>query len=111
MVTLVLGAGVALQASAQSADVYKDIYNAVDRNHLVNFLKDLTGVNTVTVNGQSLKISERYSAPGKANFRAYYENFFKSLNIPVQEMAYPTQHTKVEANAHNVEAVLKGQIC
>src|ERR1700722_15470765 len=93
---------------ASSGDIYKDVYDSVDRNQLTTFLKNLTGTTPVTVDGKTFTISERYSGAGKQNFRGYFESFFKALNIPVQEMAYDTKHTKIEAQGHNVEAVLKG---
>ena len=98
-----------IQSFAQTGDVYRDIFNAVDRADTINILKNMTGVNPVNVGGRSFSISERYSSQGKQNFRAYFTDFFTKLGIPVQELAYKTRHSQIEPMGHNLEAVLPGK--
>ena len=89
-------------------DVYKGIFAAVDQSHLQTLLKDMTGVNPVTVNGETFSITDRYSPATKANYRKYWLNYFKSLGMTTQEFAYHNTHGNGEADGHNVEAVLPG---
>lgn len=89
--------------------VYQAIFNSVDRDNLFNQLKRTTGTEAVTVNGETYKISERYSPANKARFRAYWRKYYEDLGIPTQEFAYVTQHSVGEREGHNLEAVLPGK--
>jgi hypothetical protein len=90
-------------------DVYKDVFASVDNGHLQSLLKDMSGVNPVSVGGETFTIDNRYTPAAKANYRKYWTNYFKSLGIPAREMAYPNSHTENgETEGHNLEAVLPG---
>src|SRR5947209_7983414 len=80
-----------------SDPIYKEVVGKIDPSHLQKLLKDMTGENTVTVNGRSFTISNRYGPAAKENFRAYWKAYFDSINIPVTELPYPTRYTEQEA--------------
>ena len=98
------------QTGFAQTPIYQQVFNNVSQSHLQELLKNMTGVNPVTVDGKTFSITDRYLPASKANFRSYWTSYFKSLGIPVQEFAYPTAHTSSgETNGHNLEAVLKGK--
>jgi hypothetical protein len=72
-------------------------------------LKELTGYLPVTVNGKTFNITNRYTPADKANFRAFFIDYFQKLGIPATEMPYTTKHQNGETQGHNVEAILAGQ--
>jgi Peptidase family M28 len=88
---------------------YQAIFNQVDKGSLLGFLQDMAGVRPVTAGGRTFAITDRYLPQSKANFRAYWAQYFRSLGMTVNEMAYPTQHRIGELMGHNLEAVLPGQ--
>lgn len=89
--------------------IYKKIFDSVAQDRLQLVLQQLTGYAPATVGPGSVLINERYTPEGKAKFRSFFIDYFKSLGIPVQEMAYPTSHHLGETSGHNVEAVLAGK--
>lgn len=91
-----------------TAPSINDIMNQVSQSQLQKLLKDMTGYNSVTVGGQTYKISERYSPAGKQKWRAYWSQYYQQLGMDVQEMPYTTRHSNGEAQGHNLEAVLPG---
>jgi hypothetical protein len=86
--------------------IYKQIFDSVSQQRVTALLQQLTGYATVTVDGRSFLISERFSDQGKANFRAFWLDYFKGLGIPVQELTTPTGRG---GSVHNTEAVLAGK--
>jgi hypothetical protein len=89
--------------------VYKDVFASVDASHISEaLLKDMSGVNPVSVGGETFSITDRYSPASKANYRKYWINYFKSLGIPATEMTYANSHGNGESDGHNVEAMLPG---
>jgi Zn-dependent M28 family amino/carboxypeptidase len=90
-------------------DIYQTIYNSADPARLQMLLKDMTGYNSVTVNGETFRISNRYEAVAKQNFRKYWSAYFRSLGLQVNELPYSTAHKKIESQGHNLEAILPGQ--
>ena len=103
----------ALSASAYgqglTGDPYKAVFDSVSQQNLEFVLKNMTGYLPVTVGGKSFSIKERYTPSGKANFRAYWVNYFQSLGIDAQEMPYATSHWAHEKQGHNAEAILPGK--
>ena len=89
-------------------DVYKGVFTAVDQSRLQALLMDMSGVNPVTVGAETFSITERFTPASKANYRKYWINYFKSLGMTPQEIAYPNSNGNGEAEGHDVEAVLKG---
>ncbi len=94
---------------AHAQDFYAQVFADVNQQRLIQVLKDMTGVNQVNVGGQTLQITERYSAAGKQNFRAYFTDYFQKLGFEVNTMSFQTDHTEIEPEGHNVEAVIKGE--
>ena len=64
------------------------IYNEVDADHLIQLLKDMGGVNPVTVGTDTFTIDERFSDTGRAHFRAYWQNYMTGLGYTVRELDY-----------------------
>src|SRR5438046_713272 len=79
-----------------AADIYKEIYNKVDQNNLIQILKQTTGVVPVTVGNETFSITNRYSSGAKAKFRKYWTKYFTNLGIPVKVLCYPTSKIVVE---------------
>jgi hypothetical protein len=98
--------GVAL---ASGADVYKDVFNAVDQGNLDKLMKDMTGSNPVTVDGATFTISDRYLPASKANWRKYFSSYMKSLGLNPVEMPYDQNDSDLEQQGHDIEAVLPGK--
>jgi hypothetical protein len=99
----------AWSGAARAADVYQDIYNAVDQKHLQQVLQETTGLVPVTIGGQTVSITNRFTPAMKTQWRAYWKQYFQSLGMDVQEMAYPTAHASTgETQGHNLEAILPG---
>ena len=99
----------ALAARAQTTpDVYQTVYNQVSQPNLQKLLKDMTGVNPVTVGSKTFSITNRYLPADKANFRSYWTAFYQALGMQVNELDYKTVH-HLEKQGHNVEAVLPGK--
>ena len=112
LLTLGLTLGFSTPCRAQTADlasIEDQIYQEVDRSRLLTHLKEMTGVLPMAVNGSTVFLTDRYTAKSKANFREYWKAYFRGLGIDVQEFAYPTAHREIEAQGHNLEAVLPGK--
>jgi hypothetical protein len=88
--------------------VYLDIYHQVNQSNLVAKLKDMSGVNPVTVAGETFTISNRYLPAGKENFRKYWTAYYQSLGMQVNALNYKTQYN-IETEGHNLEAILPGK--
>ena len=91
------------------ADIYKEVFASVTQDLLLQDLKEMTGVVPVTVDGQSVTISDRYLPASKQRFRAYWTQFFRNLGVVVTELPYSTKHRIGELEGHNLEAVLPGK--
>ena len=94
--------------AVQAQSVYQNVYNLVNKDKLVQVLKEMTGVVPVTISGEQLTLSNRYSSEAKANYRKYWTRYFQNLGMNVQEFGYKTAHTRIESQGHNLEAVLPG---
>jgi Zn-dependent M28 family amino/carboxypeptidase len=99
---------IAGQSTAVLADDYQTVFQDVNQTHLISLLKDMSGVNPVTVNGETFTISERYSAASKTNYRKYWTAYFQSLGLQVNALNYDTQYN-IETQGHNLEAILPGK--
>jgi hypothetical protein len=92
-----------------SGDVYRDVFNSVDRANLERLLREMTGYDPIVINNQTVRISERYTPQSKANYRAYWQQYYRALGATVTELPYPTQNYVGETEGHNLEAVFQGQ--
>jgi len=107
--TAVLGLGVAPAALAAGGDVYQTVFNQVDRAHMTQLLKDMTGQNPVTVGGETFSIKDRYLPASKANYRKYWTDYMqRRLGLQVRELTYDSSFN-IEAQGHDLEAVLPGK--
>jgi hypothetical protein len=96
-------------APGAGGDPYRAIFDAVDQNRLLTVLDEMTGTSPVTVGGDTFRITERWSAPAKAQFRAYWKQFFVALGMTVTEETFPVANQVGETEGHNLEAVLPGK--
>ncbi len=93
-----------------AGDVYQSIYQNVSNDNLLFELKNMTGYNSVSVQGRNFAITDRYAAASKTNFRAYWTDYFQKLGMDVKEFSFPASHGSVgESLGHNLEAVLPGK--
>lgn len=88
--------------------VYRQVFAAVDQGRLDSLLQDMSGVRPVTVGGKTFTIKERYSPASKANFRAYWTQYFRGLGLTVNKIPYRSTEGNGEAQGHDLEAVLPG---
>jgi hypothetical protein len=65
----------------------------------------MSGLNPVTVNGETFSILERYTEPSKAHYRAYWTKYFTDLGFKVSDLPF----TIGKETGHNLEAILPGQ--
>jgi len=96
------------EAGAPAGDPYKTVFDAVDKASIDKLLNDATGGNTVTVDGASTRLTERWSPAGKARFRAFWKQYFTALGMTVNELTFPIPNLVGETTGHNMEAVLPG---
>jgi hypothetical protein len=98
------------ETSTPPLDPYRWVYDGVDADRVIELIKDMTGYNSVTLNGETFRITDRWSKDGKSHFRAYFRHYFESLGMPVNALDYPTQHALPFGDplGHNLEAVLPG---
>ncbi len=99
-----------VSANVWAGDLYQEINQSIDREKLITELKNLSGTNSVTVNGKTFKMSDRYSSESKEKFRTYWKYFFENLKLQVNELNYTTRHNvSGETEGHNLEAILPGK--
>jgi hypothetical protein len=93
-----------------SGDPYKDVFNAVSQANIEKRLRELTGADAVTVGSQTFKITDRWAPASKANFRAYFTQYFTALGATVNVLPFTTTGLLPgETQGHNVEAILPGK--
>src|SRR5262245_56620320 len=83
---------------ATAGDVYKAVFDAVDRARLEHLLQDMTGVNDVTAGGRTFRITERWSPAAKASFRAYWLDYFRALGATAHELTFPISQTQMDSD-------------
>jgi Peptidase family M28 len=99
----------ALDEIAAPSAVYKTIYDSVSQSRLQKLLKDMTGVNAVTVGTETFSIADRYLPASKTNYRKYWTAYFEALGMKVAPLSFPTT-SGLEKNGHDLEAVLPGKV-
>jgi hypothetical protein len=90
-------------------DVYKAIFDQVDKAGIKRLLDEMTGAVPVSVDGASIKITERWSPAAKANFRKYWSAYMTALGATVTDVPFSVPNLVGETQGHTVEAVLPGQ--
>jgi peptidase M28-like protein len=91
------------------SDPVGTVFGAVDTAQLRARLEELTGGTTVTVDGSSFRITNRYTPAAKANFRAYWSHYMTALGATVGTTTFPIPNLVGETQGHNVEAILPGR--
>ena len=110
LVSMLVGCHKAPSDSSDSPIAYQAIYDGFDSAGVLEFVKNLTGYNPVTVDGQTLSLTERFSIEGKAKWRSYFRQYFTALGLVVNAIDYESQHLVTgESQGHDLEAVLPGQ--
>ena len=110
LVSMLVGCHKSPSDSPDSPIAYQAIYDGFDSAGVLEFVKNLTGYNPVTVDGQTLNLTERFSIDGKAKWRSYFRQYFTALGLQVNSLDYESQHLVTgESQGHNLEAVLPGQ--
>src|SRR5262249_51128632 len=99
----------ALALPGDATDVYKTIYDSIQDADLIHLLKDMSGVNPVTVGSETFSITDRFSVASKEKYRKYWTAYFQSLGMTVNPLAYPYA-VGLEAQGHDLEAVLPGKV-
>jgi Zn-dependent M28 family amino/carboxypeptidase len=97
-----------IDGGPSSGDPYANMFASVDKMRLETLLRDMTGYNAIQINGQSVRISERYTPASKANWRAYWKQYYTALGATVHELTFPVSNLVGETTGHNLEAVFPG---
>lgn len=97
------------QAVPDAGDPLQTVFDGVAKAQLQARLDELTGATPVTVSGSTFRITNRWSPGAKANFRAYWKQYFTALGATVSEQTFPIPNLVGETTGHNVEAVLPGK--
>jgi hypothetical protein len=97
-----------------TGDPYHSVFDAVSEANLGRYLRELTGADTVTAGGRTFKMTNRWSAEAKADFRAYFRHYFETLGATVTEVPFKVSQDDLDAQnpgetqGHDIEAVLPG---
>ncbi|MCE9579362.1 MAG: M20/M25/M40 family metallo-hydrolase [Deltaproteobacteria bacterium] len=87
--------------------VYADVHAAVDAPRLIATLRELAGDRSVTIDGDTFAITERYSDTGRARFRRYWRAAYEAMGLTVRAIAY--QDPDSSRPGVDLEAVLPGR--
>ena len=90
--------------------ILSEISGAVSAANLRRLVEETSGAAPVAVGAETFSITERFSAAGKARFRAYWTQSFASLGLETSVIEYPTEFAlqSGEPSGHNLEVVLPG---
>lgn len=95
-------------AAIAPGDPYKAVFDAVSQSQLQARLRELTGVDAVTVGGATFKITDRWSVASKAKLRSYWMQYFQALGATVNTLPFAIPNLVGETQGHNLEAILPG---
>jgi hypothetical protein len=104
------GAQAGDDAPPPPGDPYADVFASVDHARLETLLRDMTGYNTVEIDGAQVRIAERYTPASKAKWRTYWTRYMTALGATVREQAFPVTNLVGETQGHNLEAVFPGRV-
>jgi hypothetical protein len=95
------------QAAASTVpDPIKQIFDEVDGGHIIQAMRELSGVAPVAVEGQTITLGERFSSDGRKNFRNYWAQTMRNLGLEINQFHY--QAAGHPRPGDNVEAILRG---
>src|SRR4249920_700765 len=89
-----------------ATDHLKQIFDEVSFVRIGRLMRELSGVEPVIVNGEKLRLGERFSATGRQNFRDYWIQTMRDLGLEINQFHY--QAARHPRPGDNVEAVLGG---
>jgi hypothetical protein len=93
-------------AALVAPDPLKQIFDEVDGARIIQVMRDVSGVDPVIIDGESIMLGERFSADGRKNFRQYFIQTMKGLGLEIHEFHYQAAgHPRA---GDNVEAILRG---
>jgi len=96
-------------AGGDDAAARPSVWDSVDGANLQARLLELTGGVSVTVNGATFAITNRWSVAAKTSFRAYWTEYFAGLGATVNVLEFPIANLIGETKGHNVEAIFPGR--
>jgi hypothetical protein len=89
-----------------TTDHLKEIFDEVDGARITQLMRELSGVVSVTVNGASIKLGQRFDSAGRKRFRDYWTQTMLGLGLEVTPFHYQAAgHPRA---GDNIEAVLRG---
>lgn len=100
----------ASSSGAGGGDPYQAVFDAVTEDGLRARMREITGVDPVTVNGKTFSMTDRWSAAAKSRFRDYYRQYFEALGATVNVIPFKaTNLVAGETEGHDIEAILPGE--
>jgi hypothetical protein len=84
----------------------QQIFNEVDGDRIIKTLRETSGVDPVTINGQSVLIDQRFDDAGRQRFRDYFTQTMLGLGLEVNQIPYQFAASRRPGN--DVEAILRG---
>jgi hypothetical protein len=87
-------------------DPVKQIFDEVDGGHIIQLMRELSGVDPVMVDGELIKIDQRFDSDGRKRFREYFIQTMKGLGLEINQFHY--QAAGHPRPGDNVEAILRG---
>jgi hypothetical protein len=91
---------------AGGTDHLKEIFDDVDRTRIQQVLRELSGDVSVTVDGASITLGQRFDDDGRKKFRDYFRQTMQNLGFEVTPLHY--QASNEPRAGDNVEAILRG---
>lgn len=90
--------------------ILSDVSQKVSEDRLRQIVEETSGAVPVTIDGETVSITERYTPENKERFRAYFTQTVGALGLSVNTIEYPTaNHGRTnEMSGHNLEAVMPG---
>ncbi len=93
-------------ATSDNLDAVKQIFDEVDGDHIIQLMRDLSGVDPVMIDGQLIRIDQRFDSDGRKRFRDYFIQTMKGLGLEINQFHY--QAAGHPRPGDNVEAILRG---
>jgi len=94
------------ESALAQLDPLKEIFDEVDGDHIIQLMRDLSGVDPVDLGGTQVRIDERFSSDGRKRFRLYFTQTMENLGLEVNQFHY--QAAGHPRPGDNVEAILRG---
>jgi hypothetical protein len=100
-------AQLATRAASVDPGLLHQIFNEVDGAHIIQVLRDVSGVDPVVLDGQTVTLGQRFDNDGRKRFREYFIQTMKGLGLEINDLPY---HAAGDPRSgENVEAILRGK--